>query len=272
MAKEENNTEEGVKSELSKILPDYHDENGNFILPGSEQPATAPQFTNNAQPTFQVPPPPQKKFEPTSTNIDLASGVAGGYLGSKAIPAVTTGLNTVGDKYDEISALKRGIPYDPSAPGQKWASKVTKYIRPTDYTVKEAAESYNMAKPQGKITSRVAQRTGINPPGVQQSSVDRLLAKSAPELSALDKSKALFGAVMSSPTIRGTLGGIGAGYSGADAVQRARQGDYLGAGIAGLGALGGLGTMTPLAVTGIPEAMSIGSPLALMALDKYREK
>jgi len=246
-----------VKSELKDILPDYHDKNGNFVLPVTNTSAT-PSVVMKSNPTYQ----------PTSTGQDLLGGVAGAYVGSKFVPRMSNAVGDIKDVYGQMMAEKYGI--EPNSPGEKWARKVTGYVRPGDYSVKQAAESFNMAKPQGKISGRLAERTGMNPPGVQQSSAERLLAKSAPEISVLDKSKALFGAVMSNPFLKGTLGGFGAGFEGADAYQRAQQGDYLGATLAGAGALGGLGTMTPLAATGIPEAVAVGSPLALMALDKMR--
>lgn len=82
------------------------------------------------------------------------------------------------------------------------------------------------------------------------------------------------GGVMSkAPRLSGALAGAGVGFSGKDAAERYNRGDYLGAGVAGVGALGSAASMIPHPLTrGIGAAVGMMSPLALSVLDGLRDQ
>jgi len=75
------------------------------------------------------------------------------------------------------------------------------------------------------------------------------------------------------PALGGALAGFGAGSQGMEAAERFNRGDMLGAGIAGVGALGGVAGMIPHPLTrGIGTAVSMASPLALSILDRIHNQ
>lgn len=79
------------------------------------------------------------------------------------------------------------------------------------------------------------------------------------------------GAVLGNPIVSRGLGGLGMGAGGAEAVERAKEGDILGASLAGLSAAGSAASMFPPAA--IPGAMVAGvSTGALTLADKIRNK
>jgi hypothetical protein len=81
------------------------------------------------------------------------------------------------------------------------------------------------------------------------------------------------GMMSKAPRLSGALAGAGVGFSGKDAVERANRGDYLGAGIAGVGALGSAASMIPHPLTrGIGAGVGMLSPLALSVLDRLRDQ
>lgn len=75
------------------------------------------------------------------------------------------------------------------------------------------------------------------------------------------------------PALSGALGGFGAGSQGMDAAERFKRGDMLGAGVAGVGALGSMASMIPHPLTrGIGTAVGLASPLALSVLDRIHNQ
>jgi hypothetical protein len=75
------------------------------------------------------------------------------------------------------------------------------------------------------------------------------------------------------PRLSGALAGAGAGLNAQEAMARYNQGDYTGAGIAGVGALGSLVSMIPTPFTRAGgTAVGMASPLALSVLDNLRKQ
>ena len=166
-------------------------------------------------------------------------------------------------------------------PGEKWASKVTGYVKPGVETVSEAATDYRRAMPQGKISGRMARLYGIpgpdEPAQLSQRLIDR--AKNAPvmgevrqglptqqptrpggKISGLFKGSAL-----------GALGGAGAGYSAYDAYDRYMQGDIPGAALSAIGALGGAASLVPHPVArGAGLATTAAVPFLTELYDRYK--
>jgi hypothetical protein len=71
---------------------------------------------------------------------------------------------------------------------------------------------------------------------------------------------------------RGIAGGSAA-YQGVDAYNRLKRGDYAGAAIGGLGALGSAAALIPTPATRVVgTALGLGGELGTLALDKYRKK
>ena len=68
----------------------------------------------------------------------------------------------------------------------------------------------------------------------------------------------------------GALGGLGAGYSGYEAKERFEAGDYPGAVLSGLGALGGIAAMAPHPMIRYPGlAVEMAAPIATELYDRY---
>jgi hypothetical protein len=166
-------------------------------------------------------------------------------------------------------------------PGEKWASKVTGYVKPGVGTVSEAATDYRRAMPQGKISGRMAKLYGIagpdESPQLSQRLIDR--AKNAPVVGEVRQ-----GLPTQAPTrpggrvaglfkgsALGTLGGAGAGYSAYDAYDRYMQGDMPGAALSAIGALGGVAGLVPHPLTrGVGLATTAAVPFLTDLYDRYK--
>jgi len=165
--------------------------------------------------------------------------------------------------------------------GAKWGSKVTGYVKPGVETVSEAATDYRRAMPQGKISGRMAKLYGIpgpdEPAQLSQRLIDR--AKNAPVMGEprqglpVERAARPSGrmAGMLKGTAMGALGGAGAGYSAYDAYDRYMQGDYPGAALSAIGALGGAASLIPTPVTrGVGLATTAAVPALTELYDRYR--
>lgn len=75
-----------------------------------------------------------------------------------------------------------------------------------------------------------------------------------------------------SPAATGALGGYGAVTMADDARQRYKQGDFLGAGISGVGALGSAAAVIPHPLTrGVGGGLALAAPMANMIVDYMRQ-
>lgn len=167
----------------------------------------------------------------------------------------------------------------PNSPGQKW--KKTGYGRGAGDTVQEVSSSYERAKGKGKITGRMSKLYGVADVGEPTSLIDRMIyrkelqermAKEAADLAAAEQKAAIeaakkakivsrVGALARLPVVGPMLAGGSMGYDIADAIERGEQGDYSGAAIKGIGALG-----SGMALVPHPITRAVGTGLGLASI------
>jgi hypothetical protein len=89
---------------------------------------------------------------------------------------------------------------------------------------------------------------------------------------AIDMGRKAMNIPVLSPAITGGLGGYGAVTMADDARQRYEKGDYLGAGISGVGALGSAAAVIPHPITrGVGGGLALAAPMANMIVDYMRQ-
>jgi hypothetical protein len=221
----------------------------------------------------------------------LYATIAGGIAGELAGPMVNKG----------VEAARKGAPASGSmfstsgsansaAPGQKFAAK-TGYGTGTGYTVEEVVENKKLQeKPigKGKISSKIASNSPMNIDKMMALDVEKK-AEAARRAAALAPTgimsklpepvqaagRFIGGATQSGVTPwlgRGLAGGA-TGFQGADAYNRFQQGDYPGAAISGLGALGSAASFVPHPATRVGgAAVGIGAEALNMYLDSLKKK
>lgn len=214
-------------------------------------------------------------------------GVAGGAFAGQILgPAINKGVEAVrGGAPGATSAS--GAPSGASA-GQKWAAK-TGFGTGPGQTVEEVSSAFKAEnKPigSGKISGKIARNSPMN--------VDKMLqleaaqkAEAARRAAALGQGASslpapvqaagrfLGGAAQSgvTPYVGRGLAGAGAGFQGVDAYNRFQKGDYPGAAISGLGALGSAAAFIPTPVTRVGgTAIGVGAELLNQYLDSLKKK
>jgi hypothetical protein len=225
--------------------------------------------------------------EVDQANVLYGAGI--GLLGGQAAgPAINKGMEAMRSGAPSAAAAP-GTPGGAS-PGQKFAAK-TGYGSGTGYTVEEVVEHKKaQEKPigKGKITSKIASNSPMN--------VDRMLqleaakkaedARRAAALAPTGMMAKLPGPVQAAgrfiggaaqsgvtPYLGRGLAGAGAGFQGTDAYNRFQQGDYPGAAISGLGALGSAASFIPTPVTRIGgPAIGVGAEMLNQYLDSLKKK
>ena len=160
--------------------------------------------------------------------------------------------------------------------GEKWAQKVTGYVKPGVQTVTEAATDYRRAMPQGKVSGPLAKRFGVAAPGEPAGLVDRLIERQnrVPTTGQNIRSglQQIGGTIARAPIISGALAGAGIAGGAQEAQTRFANKDNVGGGIAAVGALGSGMSLIPTMPTRVLGAgLATASPAALMVLDKMRE-
>jgi hypothetical protein len=212
--------------------------------------------------------------------------IGGAIAGEIAGPVINKG----------VEAMRKGVPAASSAPGsssgasagQKWAAKTGFGVGPGQ-TVEEVSSAFKAEnKPigSGKISGKIARNSPMN--------VDKMLqleaaqkAEAARRAAALGQGasslpapvqaagKFLGGASQSGvvPWLGRGLAGAGAGFQGADAYNRFQQGDYPGATISGLGALGSAASFIPTPMTRFGgAAIGLGAEALNTYLDSLKKK
>jgi hypothetical protein len=230
---------------------------------------------------------PQAAPEADQANVLYGAGI--GLLGGQAAgPAINKGMEAMRSGAPSAAAAP-GTPGGAS-PGQKFAAK-TGYGSGTGYTVEEVVEHKKaQEKPigKGKITSKIASNSPMN--------VDRMLqleaakkaedARRAAALAPTGMMAKLPGPVQAAgrfiggaaqsgvtPYLGRAVAGAGAGFQGTDAYNRFQQGDYPGAAISGLGALGSAASFIPTPVTRIGgPAIGVGAEMLNQYLDSLKKK
>ena len=258
-------------------------------LPPEQQQAELAHIT-------QVMSPPASSVEVRgATEADLinpltAAGV-GVVTGELAGPMVNKGVEAV-RKGAPAAAAALNIPGSAggAAPGQKFAAK-TGYGSGPGYTVQEVVEHQKaQAKPigKGKISGKIAGNSPMNIDKMmmleaeQKAEAARRAAALAPTgiMSKLPESVQAAGRFIGGATQSGVtpwlgrgLAGGATGFQGADAYNRFQQGDYPGAAISGLGALGSAASFVPHPATRVGgAAVGISAEALNMYLDSLKKK
>jgi len=168
----------------------------------------------------------------------------------------------------------------PDSAGQKWKAK-TGYGRGAGETVQDVSSSYERAKGHGKISGRMSKLYGVADVGEPTALLDRMIyrreleermAKQAAELAAQEQKAAIAaakkakvvsraGALTRIPVVGPMLAGGSMGYDIADAIERGEQGDYSGAAIKSIGALG-----SGMALVPHPLTRAVGTGLGLASI------
>jgi len=228
-------------------------------------------------------------YEPSAVN-QVSSAAAGSLFGSLLGGGMQAGTRAMQQRrFDQFQEAQRASRARDMAriaeglsPGEKWAQKVTGYVAPGEETVVGQATRYRRAKPQGKISGRMAELYGIPGPGEPTQLSQRLIERSRnapvmgesrptpePRGEPPRRPGGRVGSVIKGSTM-GALGGLGAGYSGYEAKERFEAGDYPGAAISGLGALGGIAAMAPHPMIRYPGlAVEMAAPIATELYDRY---
>jgi hypothetical protein len=225
-----------------------------------------------------------------ATEADLVNplyGTAGGAFAGQILgPAINKG----------VEAVRGGAPGATSAPGgssgasagQKWAAK-TGFGTGPGQTVEEVSSAFKAEnKPigSGKISGKIARNSPMNVDKMMQLEAAQK-AEAARRAAALGQGASslpgpvqaagrfLGGAAQSgvTPYVGRGLAGAGAGFQGADAYNRFQKGDYPGAAISGLGALGSAASFVPTPVTRFGgAAVGVGAELLNQYLDSLKKK
>ena len=233
----------------------------------------APQAASEAAPAPKVEVTPASESDYRSTQAAALGAGLGGSVG--AVQSFFPGAR--GAQGAQASAAAAGAPSATSGPnssGAKWASKVVGRVAPGADSVAEQAQSWNRVKGQGPVTSRLSSRFGVTEPG----QIGKLSVQSTGQAPGMMQ-KAVSGLEDAGKFLTkhriagGALAGAGAGFGAQEATDRYNRGDMLGAGIAGVGALGSMASMIPHPLTrGIGTAVGMASPLALSVLDRIHNQ
>jgi hypothetical protein len=221
----------------------------------------------------------------------LYATLGGAIAGELAGPMVNKGVEAMRKGAPAASAALN-VPGSAggAAPGQKFAAK-TGYGSGPGYTVQEVVEHQKaQAKPigSGKISGKIAGNTPMNIDkmmqleAAQKAEAARRAAALAPTgmMAKLPEPVQAAGRFVGGATQSGVapwlgrgLAGAGVGFQGADAYNRFQQGDYPGAAISGLGALGSAASFIPTPVTRLGgAAIGVGAEALNMYLDSLKKK
>jgi len=166
--------------------------------------------------------------------------------------------------------------------GDKWLRNYANINKPNfSGGVPEAASIYQRTKGHGPVSEKVTQRFG---PGAKldiesysraqkaRPFMERVLSKTPEAVQRAGQAISGAGASVPAWMARGIAGGS-AGFQGVDAANRFEQGDYLGAAIGGLGALGSGAALIPHPLTrGLGTAVGTAAPFINEYLDRRRKR
>ena len=220
----------------------------------------------------------------TPTIAGAIAGEVAGPIINKGVEAVRKGAPAAGATFGEPGSTGG------ASPGQKFAAK-TGYGSGTGYTVEEVVEHKKaQEKPigKGKISSKIAGNTPMNIDKMmmleaeQKAEAARRAAALAPTgiMSKMPAPIQAAGRFIGGMTQSGVapwlgrgLAGAGVGFQGSDAYNRFQKGDYPGAAISGIGALGSAASFVPHPATRIGGAtIGIGAEALNAYLDRLKEK
>ena len=265
---------------ISRIM-DYSGGKFPQVILGGTTEETDEEFPQAFPNAFSTPPAP-----PVDRSVEGARYM--GQLGGGALGTAISGLRGGKDVMRSVGrAVAGGTQISPQArammqpapltqagmtPGQKWASKVVQtpgfQAAPDDYSVKQAAERYQKAMPQGKVSGPAAKRYGINAP----LDIARQTPVTPPRPGPLDRVTQLFSGMAQSGPARAVRAvptglaryaappiGLAASLGevmGASKELEKEKPDYMDVGLSGLSALGGLLSLyPPTAPIGVPMSL-----------------
>jgi hypothetical protein len=271
-----------AEAKLKELLPNAFDDKGNYIpvyTPSSNEPAGAV--------TVQAAPKEYENYQPLM--VGAGTGMLG-MLGGRNVERVTSRVAPplparVDVPPATVSPSATPTPIDPKTgmpySGDKWSSKVVGNMGPGGQSVTEAARNYQIQ--QGLSPSEAAQfktnREGIILPN--KTEAEQRLLQEARQKAIAEKARRAMETVGKGtqvathifPRLMTGLGAFGAGAEGTEAVNRFNRGDYPGAAISGIGALGSVASMVPHPLTrGIGTAAGVLSPLMLQGYDYLKDR
>jgi len=233
-----------------------------------------------------------------ATGAGATVGAIAGTLetGSRAGSKIMDALKSTKEAADAARAAQEAsmasMGASPDSAGQKWKAK-TGYGRGAGETVQDVSSSYERAKGKGKISGRMSKLYGVPDVGEPTALLDRMIyrkelqermAKEAADLAAAEQKAAIaaakraktvsrVGALARIPIIGPTIAGGSLGYDIADMIERGEAGDYRGAAIKGVGALGSGMALVPHPLTrAIGTGLGLASIPAGMLSDYYRDQ
>jgi hypothetical protein len=212
--------------------------------------------------TEEVPEPP-----PIDPKTGALVGTGAGFIAGSA----ETGVNYLTGRRQRLAEEARRLAEaaDTRSPGQKYSSK-TGFGRGEGYTVREVSDEFKQAREKaqarGKVSEKVQRLYGgeavkkglLNIEGwareqqMLRELADKARLRQAAEATAKIAGKIPFGS---------TLAGLGAGLDAAEAAQRYQEGDFGGAGISGISALGQAAMLAPHPVPRLGGALATAAAM-----------
>jgi hypothetical protein len=193
----------------------------------------------------------------------MRNPMAAGAVGAVAGPVAGKVLETAYGPKGVPTVTPGAAPSMAGAPGQKYAAK-TGYGAGTGETVREVVEEFKKQEGplgKGKVTSKITGGPLGGPAAMEQiaakeADAARFAQMRAANQMAAQKASSVPGRIAQAtagkmPLLLKSVAGAGAGMQGADAYNRRAEGDYLGAGIGAIGALGSAASLIPHPVTRI---------------------
>jgi hypothetical protein len=271
-----------AEAKLKELLPNSFDDKGNYVpiyTPSSNEPVGAVNV--------QAAPKEYDNLEPLM--VGAGTGTFG-LLGGRNVERVTSRLapplpSRVDVPPSTVPPSAGAAPIDPKTgmpySGDKWSNKVVGNMGPGGNSVTEAARNYQIQQSLSPTESAQFKtgREGIILPNKVE--VEQRLMQEAKQKAMAERAKRAMQTVGKGtqvathmfPRLMTGLGAFGAGAEGTEAVNRYRQGDYPGAAISGMGALGSAASMVPHPLTrGVGTAAGVLSPLMLQGYDYLRSK
>jgi hypothetical protein len=215
----------------------------------------------------------------------MRNPMAAGAVGAVAGPVAGKVLETAYGPKGVPTVTPGAAPSIAGAPGQKYAAK-TGYGAGTGETVREVVEEFKKQEGplgKGKVTSKITGGPLGGPAAMEQIAAKeadavRFAQMRAANQMAAQKASSVPGRIAQAtagkmPLLLKSAAGAGAGMQGADAFNRRAEGDYLGAGIGAIGALGSAASLIPHPVTRIGgTAIGMGAGALNAYIDYLKSK
>ena len=247
-------SEEEIDAKFNALFPE---EDFQYVAPSE---STTQSIASKPKATVEI-------GSPTNVSPELVGGVAGlsGMALGRPYQRIANAIST------PVSAS--GTPDIPKKPyTNAWGTKTGYGIG--EGTTRQQSEAYKDINPNKKLDhGNIRRRWNVDTMLEEMAKREALASEGvkgnkAKYLEYLGQKLGLVSNAV--PRLATGLGAFGAGYEGAEAYNRARQGDYPGAAISAIGALGSGASLIPHPATkAVGTGLALASPLALGAYDKY---